>query len=83
MKYFLDVEGNKIKKGILLFLIKYILDLLANARTYVDRICSTLMIPNMHLMKDDGDPFNHPQRYRRIVRKLNYLTVTYLDIFFL
>ena len=27
-------------------------------------------------MPDDGDPFYNPERYRRVVRKLNYLTVT-------
>lgn len=34
------------------------------------------MVSNAHLTKDDADPFNDPGRYKRLVVKLNYLTVT-------
>ena len=43
--------------------------------------CSTPMSPNFHLTKD-GEPFEDPERYRRLVGKLNYLTVTRPDIAF-
>ncbi|WMV44756.1 hypothetical protein MTR67_038141 [Solanum verrucosum] len=40
------------------------------------------MVPNVQLMKDDGDLFDDPERYRRLVGKLNYLSVTRPDIAF-
>ncbi|PHT46409.1 Uroporphyrinogen decarboxylase, chloroplastic [Capsicum baccatum] len=43
--------------------------------------CNTPMVPNVHLVKV-GDPFDNPERYRRLVRKLNYFTGTRPDIAF-
>ena len=42
--------------------------------------CTTPMVPNVQLVPDDEDPFYHPERYRRVVGKLNYLIVTQPDI---
>ena len=41
--------------------------------------CSTPMAPNVQLTKE-GELFEDPERYRRLVGKLNYLTVTCSDI---
>ena len=41
--------------------------------------CSTPMTPNVQITKE-GDLFEDPERYRRLVGKLNYLTVTRPDI---
>ncbi|XP_019168531.1 PREDICTED: uncharacterized protein LOC109164452 [Ipomoea nil] len=41
--------------------------------------CNTPMIPNLQLTKE-GELFEDPERYRRLVGKLNYLTVTRPDI---
>ncbi|XP_049382865.1 uncharacterized mitochondrial protein AtMg00810-like [Solanum stenotomum] len=38
------------------------------------------MVPNVHLTKDDGDPLDDLKIYRKLVGKLNYLTVTRPDI---
>ncbi|XP_062108646.1 uncharacterized mitochondrial protein AtMg00810-like [Humulus lupulus] len=43
--------------------------------------CSTAMSPNVHLTRD-GEPFEDPEKYRGLVGKLNYLTVTHPDIAF-
>uniref|UniRef100_A0A1S3ZHA5 Uncharacterized mitochondrial protein AtMg00810-like n=1 Tax=Nicotiana tabacum TaxID=4097 RepID=A0A1S3ZHA5_TOBAC len=82
LKYFLGVEVNRSKKGILLSQRKYILDLLAETGKLTAKPCSTPMVPNVYLMKDGGDPFDDPERYRRLVGKLNYLIVTRPDITF-
>ena len=41
--------------------------------------CSTLMAPNVQLTKE-GELFEDPERYRRLIRKLNYLIVTHPNI---
>nr|KYP52594.1 Copia protein [Cajanus cajan] len=42
----------------------------------------TPMDPNAKLLPSQGEPFSDPERYRRLVGKLNYLTVTRPDISF-
>ncbi|GAV76750.1 hypothetical protein CFOL_v3_20223 [Cephalotus follicularis] len=42
----------------------------------------TPMDPNVKLTVEDGEPLNDPEKYRRLVGKLNYLTVTQPDIVF-
>ena len=56
------------------------LDLLEETGKIEAKPCTTPMVPNVQLMPDDGDPFYNPKRYRRVVGKLNYLTVTRPDI---
>jgi hypothetical protein len=34
------------------------------------------MDPNQKIVKDEGELFEDPGRYRRLVGKLNYLTIT-------
>nr|KYP34889.1 hypothetical protein KK1_044100 [Cajanus cajan] len=40
------------------------------------------MDPNQKLMTDQGEPFREPERYRRLVWKLIYLTITRPDLSF-
>ena len=40
------------------------------------------MDPNVKLLPGQGEPLSNPERYRRLVGKLNYLKVTRPDISF-
>ena len=42
----------------------------------------TPMDPNVKLVPGQGEPLQDPGRYRRLVSKLNYLTITRPDISF-
>ena len=70
------------KQGILLSHWKYVFDFLSKTEKLGAKPCSTSMIPNVQITKE-GDLFEDPKRYRRLVGKLNYLTVTPPDIAYL
>ncbi|XP_075076365.1 uncharacterized protein LOC142163017 [Nicotiana tabacum] len=80
LKYFLGVEVTRSKKGIFLSQRKYTLDLLAETGKLGSKPCSMPMVPNTQLVKEDGELFEDPEKYRRLVGKLNYLIVTRPDI---
>lgn len=63
LRCFLGVEVNKNKRGILLSQRKYILDLLADTGMLGDKPCSSPTISNVHLMTDDKDSFDDPDKY--------------------
>ena len=67
------------KQRILLSQRKYVLDMLSETGKLGAKPCSTPMAPNVQLTKE-GELFEDPERYRKLVGKLNYLTVTRLDI---
>ena len=79
LKYFLGVEVMRNKQGILLSQRKYMLDLLCETGKLGAKPCSTPMTPNVQITTK-GDLFEDPERYRRLVGKLNYLVVTRPDI---
>jgi len=43
---------------------------------------NTSMVPSVKLVPNQREPYSNPRIYIRLVGKLNYLTVTYLDITF-
>ena len=79
LKYLLGVEILRSKQGILLSQQKYVLDLLSATGKWSAKPCSTPITPNVHITKE-GDLFENLERYKRLVGKLNYLTVTHRDI---
>ena len=79
LRYFLSIEVMQSKHGIFLSQRKYVLDLLSKTRKLGVKPCSSPMVPGIHLTRE-GRTFEDPERYRRLVRKLNYLAVTHSDI---
>ena len=55
------------------------LDLLSETGKLGVKQCSSPMVLGVHLTKE-GETVKDPERYKRLVRKPNYLTVTRLDI---
>ena len=78
-RYFLGIEVTRSKHGIFLSQRKYVFDLLSETRKLGVKPCSSPMIPGVHLTRE-GETFEDPKRYRRLVEKSNYLTVTHHDI---
>ena len=54
-------------------------DLLSETRKLRENPCSSPMVSGVHLTRE-SETFEDPERYRRLVGKLNYLAVTRPDI---
>ena len=79
LKYFLGVEVMRSKRGIFLSQRKYVLNLLSEIGKLATKPCKSPTAQSLHLTRK-GELFEDPRRYRRLVGKLNYLTVTRHDI---
>ena len=82
LKCFLGVEVMRSKQRIMFSQRKYVLDMLSEMGRLGAKPYSTPMAPNVQLTKE-GEMFEDSERYRRLVGKLNYLTVTCSDIAYL
>ena len=78
LKYFLGVQVMRSKQEIMLSQRKYVLDLLSETEKLSVKPCSTPMTPSVQFTK--GELFEDPERYKRLIEKLNYLTLTRPDI---
>ena len=58
------------------------LDILEEIGLLGSKPVETPMNPNVKLYEDQGELLSNPERYRRLVGKLNYLTITRPDISF-
>ncbi|RVW96902.1 Retrovirus-related Pol polyprotein from transposon TNT 1-94 [Vitis vinifera] len=68
--------------GVVLSQRKYALDILEETGMLDCKPVDTPMDPNVKLVPGQGEPLGDPGRYRRLVGKLNYLTITRPDISF-
>ena len=82
LKYFLGIEVAQSKEGIVISQRKYALDILEETGMIDCRPIDSPIDPNQKLMAEQGEPFSDPERYRRLVGKLIYLTITRPDISF-
>ena len=61
---------------------KYTLNILVDTRMLDYKPVDTPMDPNVKLVPDQEELLRDPRRYRRLVNKLNNLTITQSDISF-
>ena len=82
LKYFLGIEVAQSNSGVVISQRKYTLDILADTGMLDCKPVDTPMNSNVKLVLGQGEPLRDSGRYRRLVGKLNYLTITRSDIFF-
>jgi len=82
LKYFLDIEVAQSKHGVVISQRKYVLDILQETGMIDCKPVESPMDPNQKLTTEEGELFFDPERYRRLVGKLIYLTITRLDLSF-
>ena len=82
IKYFLGIEIAQSSSGVVLSQRKYALDILEETGMLDCKPVDTPMDLNVKLVLGQGSSLGDPGRYRRLVGKLNYLTITCPDIFF-
>ena len=68
--------------GIVISQRKYDMDILEETGLVSSMFVDTPMDPNTKLLPNQGEPISDPEQYRRLVGKLNYLTITRTDISF-
>lgn len=82
LHYFLGIQITQNQKGLFLSQEKYVFDLRTETEMHQSTSCATPCLPSHRLLKDDGVPFNNLEVYRSVVKALQYLTFTRLDITF-
>ena len=76
LKYFLGLEIAQSSLGMVMSQRKYVLDILEETGMLECKPVDTPMDPNVKLVPGQGEPLRDHGRYRRLVGKLNYLTIT-------
>ena len=83
LKYFLGIEMTQSSFGVVLSQRKYALDILEEICMLDCKLVDTPMDPNVKLVPGHGEFLGDLGRNRRLVGKLNYLTITRPDISYL
>jgi len=82
LRYYLRIEVGQTNNGILRSQRKYELDIFGGILVDELKTYWHAHDPNTKLLPNLEEPFSDPEKYRRLVGKLNYLIVTHPDIFF-
>ena len=82
LKYFLGIEIAQSNSGVVMSQRKYVLDILEEISMLDCKPVDTPMDLKVKLVPGQREPLRDPGRYRLLVGRLNYLTITRLDISF-
>lgn len=82
LKFFLGIEVSRSKKGICISQRKYTLDILKDGGVLGARPISFPMEQNTKLTFDTEEILKDPSKYRRLMGRLIYLTITRPDIMY-
>ena len=82
LKYFLGIEVAQSNSGVVISQRKCTFDILTNTGMLDCKPVDTPMDLNVKLVPSQGELLRNPGRYRRLVGKLNYFTITRPDISF-
>lgn len=82
LRYFLGIEVAQSSYGFAINQCKYTLDILSETGMLDCRPVDTHMDPNVKLLPNQGELLKDTGRYRRLVGRLNYLTITIPNITF-
>ena len=82
LRYLLGIEVAQSKDGVVISQRKYAMDILEETGLMSAKPVDIPMDPNGKLLPNQGKLLSDPGRYKRLVGKLNYLTVTRPDISF-
>ena len=78
----MEIEIAQSNSGVVMSQRKYVFDILEETVILDCKPVDTPMDLNVKLVPGQGEPLRDPGRYRRLVGRLNYLTITQPDIFF-